>query len=564
MSQKITTADFIRKSKKIHGDKYDYSKSVYIDSKTKVCVVCPIHGEFMITPNKHYSGQGCRKCGYISNSIKQTPSKEEFIDKAKKIHGDKYDYSKVNYINNHTAICIICPEHGEFWQTPNSHLNGRGCKQCGIIQRALKQRSTTEQFIIKSREIHGDKYDYSNVDYINSETKVIITCPKHGDFKQAPTHHLTGEGCPKCKYEIIAQKQLHSSDYILSKFKEVHGNKYDYSNVEYNGVDKKVCIVCPEHGEFWQEPWVHIKGCGCAKCGVTLSKNEDELIQFIQDNLGIDAIETRNRTILGNKQEIDIVIPSKKICIEYNGLLWHSDKFSRIDKNYHLNKTKICENKGYRLIHIFEDEYVNHKEIVLAKLKHILHINQDLQVINARQTNIKEIDIKNAKEFLDKNHLQGYVNATLHLGAFIQEQLIGVMSFKKKTKNGNDWELTRFATDINYRHRGVGGKLFKYFTKNYKPKSVKSFADRRWTTNNDSNLYLNLGFKCIEILNPDYRYYDSKKGKLERIHKFNCRKQILHKKYGLPLSMTEREMAQQLQLYRIYDCGLYKYVWEEQ
>ena len=563
MSKKLTTIDFINKSKLVHGDKYDYSKSVYINCHTKVCVICPIHGEFMILPNKHYIGQGCRKCGYITNSINQTLSKEEFIDKARKVHGDKYDYSKLNYINNHTKVNIICSEHGEFWQTPNSHLNGRGCKKCGIIQRALKQRSNTQDFIEKSRKIHGDKYDYSKVDYINNETKIRINCPKHGEFSQTPTHHLAGEGCPKCKYENIAQKQSHNIDFVLNRFKEKHGNKYDYSKIEYNGLDKKVCINCPKHGDFWQEPWVHMKGCGCPKCGVTLSRNEDEIVQFLQNMLGVDAIESRNRTILGNRQELDVVVPSKKICIEYNGLLWHSDKFQRMGKTYHLRKTEICENKGYRLIHIFEDEYVNHKDIVLAKLKHILHANQELPVINARQTTIKELDKKTAKEFLEQNHIQGYAKSTLYIGAFYQELLIGVMTFKKKNKNSNDWILIRFATDINYRHRGVGGKLFKFFIRKYNPNSIKSFADRRWTVNNN-NLYLNLGFKCIEIYKPDYCYYDEKSNNLERIPKYKCRKQNLHKKYEFPLSMTEQEMARELQLYRIYDCGYLCYEWNNE
>lgn len=564
MAQKVTTEDFIKKSKAVHGDKYDYSKSVYVNSDTKVVVICPIHGEFMIAPIKHYNGQGCKKCGYAKNGLNQTLTKEAFIVKARKVHGNKYDYSKVEYVNNQTKICIICPKHGEFWQTPNSHLNGRGCKTCGNIQRGINQRSNTVEFIRKANFVHNNKYDYSKAKYTTSKENLIIICPQHGEFVQAPTHHLSGEGCPKCKYETIALKQLHSVDFILDKFKNIHGDKYDYSKVEYTGVDKKVCIICPEHGEFWQEPWVHMKGCGCSKCGVTLSKNEDEIIEFLQNELGKEAIETRNRMLLGNKQEIDIVIPSKKVCIEYNGLLWHSDKFQRVDKNYHLSKTEICESNGYQLIHIFEDEYVNHKEIVLSKLRHILHINQDLPVINARQTVIKEIDAESAKAFLDKNHIQGYARSTLHIGAFYQQQLIGVMSFKKILINNNDWELLRFATDINFRHRGVGGKLFKYFIRNHNPFSIKSFADRRWTVDAENNIYKQLGFHCVDILKPDYRYYDSKSSRIERIHKFNCRKKRLHIKYGLPLSMTEREMTNELKLYRVYDCGLYKYVWKTQ
>ena len=124
--KKITTKDFIEKAKQIHGDKYDYSKVEYVNYKTKVCIICPKHGEFWQNPHHHLSRkQGCHLCNGGVNL-----NTEEFIDKAKKIHGDKYDYSKVKYIDNRTKVCIICPEHGEFWQTPNCHLNGQGCPKC--------------------------------------------------------------------------------------------------------------------------------------------------------------------------------------------------------------------------------------------------------------------------------------------------------------------------------------------------------------------------------------------------------------------------------------------------
>ena len=193
--QTCTTDEFIAKAKKIHGDKYDYSKVKYIDTKSKVCVVCPEHGEFWQTPSHHLSGCGCPKCANKNKGEYRRSSKKDFITKARKIHGDKYDYSKVDYVNNYTKICIICPEHGEFWQTPHNHLSGQGCPKCGVE----KQTSTKEEFIKKAKEIHGDKYDYSKVDYSNAHTKVCIICPNHGEFWQTPNNHLRGHGCPKCK-----------------------------------------------------------------------------------------------------------------------------------------------------------------------------------------------------------------------------------------------------------------------------------------------------------------------------------------------------------------------------
>ena len=130
MSKKLTTGEFISKSKLIHGDKYDYSKVEYVNNHSKVCIICPEHGEFWQSPEKHLIGQGCVKCSYIERNVKKTDTVEKFIQKSKKIHGNKYDYSKVNYVNTNTKVCIICPKHGEFLITPNNHLRGKGCPKC--------------------------------------------------------------------------------------------------------------------------------------------------------------------------------------------------------------------------------------------------------------------------------------------------------------------------------------------------------------------------------------------------------------------------------------------------
>ena len=139
-------------------------------------------------------------------------TKENFIERAKKIHNDKYDYSKVEYVNNSTKVCIICPEHGEFWQTPDSQLRGRGCPICrwkkakNSIRK--KQGLTREDFIEKAELIHGKKYDYSQVVYENTETNVCIFCPEHGEFWQRPHHHLHGSGCPICGRNDLSEIKL--------------------------------------------------------------------------------------------------------------------------------------------------------------------------------------------------------------------------------------------------------------------------------------------------------------------------------------------------------------------
>jgi 5-methylcytosine-specific restriction endonuclease McrA len=189
-SKNYSTEEFIAKAIKVHGNKYDYSKVNYVDSNTKVTIICKEHGEFLQTPSSHLQGHGCQIHAAIN-----PPTTEEFIAKAIKRYGDKYDYSKVNYINNKTKVTIICREHGEFLQQPNGHLNGNECIEC----RGLKPL-TKEIFIERAREVHGNVYDYSKVDYINYSTKVIIYCDEHGAFEQTPANHINSkQKCPKCR-----------------------------------------------------------------------------------------------------------------------------------------------------------------------------------------------------------------------------------------------------------------------------------------------------------------------------------------------------------------------------
>ena len=243
-------------------------------------------------------------------------------------------------------------------------------------------------------------------------------------------------------------------------------------------------------------------------------------------------------------------------------MLWHSEKYGK-DRHYHLNKTLECEKQGIKLIQIFEDEWLKHKDIVLSKIEHLLQLNKK-DKIYARKCLVKVIDNKIAKDFLNKNHIQGYSAATIHLGCFTKtNELIGIMSFIKNNKNNNIWTLNRFATDITKHCIGVGGKLFTYFIRNYNPEYIISFADRRWTLDKDNNLYTKLSFKLDKVLKSDYDYIVDGK---TRFHKFNFRKQTLLKKYpdsGLTEDMTEYEMTHKLGFYRIWDCGLFKYVWKK-
>ncbi len=474
-----------------------------------------------------------------------------FVIEARAVHDDKYDYSKVEYVNNLTKVCIICPEHGEFWKSPKHHLHGQGCPKCAKKIASVKRTSTVKQFIEKARNVHGDKYNYSKVEYKNNLTKVCIICLKHGEFWMTPHNHLARQGCPKCSGRYHTD-----TAYFIEKAREIHGDKYDYFKVNYKDSKTKVCITCPKHGEFWQTPQEHLQNKGCQKCSHSTSKEEIKLCGFLEENNMV--VEQRVKNII-SPYELDLYIPEKNIAIEYNGLIWHSEKF-RKENNYHLKKTELCEKQGIRLIHVFEDEWLEHENIVKSRLKQILGCDTDLPKVLVKTCVIDEIDNQSAKEFLIKNHIQGFVSSSVYLGCFYNNELISVMTFKHDEKDSDKWKLTRFATDINKRCVGVGEKMFKCFVKNYCPSEINIFADRRWYSVLADDIYAKLGFKVDKILNSTYYYIVEK----HRLPKFGFRKNVLLKKYpnsGLTENMTEHEMCQKLGFQRIYDCGLIKYKW---
>lgn len=194
---------------------------------------------------------------------------EEFIKAAREIHRDKYDYSKSVFKTVSTPLIIICPEHGEFKQTPTKHLMGRGCRQCGITSRGIRHRVTQENFIRRAKELHGDKYDFSKTIYNRAHDPIIVTCPIHGDFNIWPINLMKGNGCYKCNHGAAADRLRLTKDEIIERCNKVHNNFYNYNidNLEYKNNETKLSIICPIHGPFEQQVNNHLNGQGCPKCG---------------------------------------------------------------------------------------------------------------------------------------------------------------------------------------------------------------------------------------------------------------------------------------------------------
>jgi hypothetical protein len=304
------TADFIAKAQKIHGDRYDYSAVEYHKAIEKVAIICREHGLFNITPHAHLYGQGCAKCGKIAAANQWRCSVEDFIAKANKIHGDKYDYSSVEYHNARGKVAIICREHGAFYIIPDSHLHGHGCAKCGG-----SLRSNTENFIKKARIVHGDKYDYSRIDYKHNRIKVIVVCREHGSWNITPHDHLYGHGCAKCGGNI----RSNTEDFI-KKARAVHGERYDYSRVIYKNAKTEVAIMCPLHREFLITPNEHLRGNGCGKCRE--SKGEKAVRCFLEQSK-INYVTQHRFPSCKRKQVLpfDFILyyRGRKYAIEFHG-----------------------------------------------------------------------------------------------------------------------------------------------------------------------------------------------------------------------------------------------------
>lgn len=248
--------EFIKKSNEIHAFKYDYSKVIYKKNNVKVIIICEKHGEFLMCPQDHLKGNNCPKCKIVTS--------ESFIKKAQKIHGDLYDYSKVNYVHSKQEIIVSCFNHGDFLIKPSEHLRNIGCKLCSTDK--LKNN-----FILRANEIYGDKYIYDAVIYKNMSTEVKIICKKHNIFVVSPNNHLKGSECSECLME-------QNTSVFINKALQVHGNIYNYSKVKYISCDKKVIITCNKHGDYEICPTEHLKGHKCFYCSYN-TKNKKEFIE---------------------------------------------------------------------------------------------------------------------------------------------------------------------------------------------------------------------------------------------------------------------------------------------
>lgn len=288
---------------------------------------------------------------------------EEFI----KIHGNKYDYSLVNFLSLYDKVMFKCNKHGIFKQIPYSHLKGKGCPKCGVEKRTNILQSNLEEFIEKAKIVHGDKYNYSFSVYKGAKNKITIRCPIHGDFEQMPSKHLMGHGCPHCYYIKVGNFFRLTQEEFIERAIKIHYNKYDYSKVIYKHSQEKIIITCFIHGDFEQTPYSHLQGQGCPKCKA--SKGEIA-IKTILDKYNITCTQEYKIPQIEKKYEYDFYLPNYNLLIEFHGKqhyefipYFHKDKegfkyqLIRDDK-----KRELAKAWGYRYLEIHYSLFENLSE----------------------------------------------------------------------------------------------------------------------------------------------------------------------------------------------------------
>lgn len=469
---KYTTESFIEKALAVHGGKYSYDKTQYVKLSKKVVITCEKHGDFMQLPSGHLAGKGCYACSKESTASKLSTQFSDFVASARLVHGDKFSYHESDYSGMKKKARITCGKHGDFWQEAYDHVNGRGCRLCSYEVKSKSNSMGTDAFIRRAKLVHGEKYDYSRVEYKNSSLKVVIGCPEHGFFEQIAKSHIDGFGCKQCAYGNRLKTHGMSTDDFIIIAKLEHGDKYDYRKVSYSGCRDTVTINCREHGEFDQQAYVHLSGHGCPSCANSSSRGENEVFELIKRYCP-DARQ-RVRDVIP-PMELDIYIPDLNLAIEYNGEFWHS--VDKRGKGYHLNKRHACESAGVRLISICETDWKTKRERVERIIINAIG-KLSGKTVYARKCTIREVVCNDYRAFMNENHIQGYAIATHRYGLYHNDVLVACMAFKR-LKSGV-WDCVRYATSC--RVPGGHSKLFKFMARELGMETAQSFVDMDFFT----------------------------------------------------------------------------------
>lgn len=403
---RYVTESFVKKAEEKHGNRFDYSKTEYAGYDVPTTFICRKHGEFKQTPHAHlYHDVCCPECVREINESQRKPKPEkigkdktlEFIEKSKAIWGDLYGYGETKYISSLKKVVITCPVHGDVEVYPSSHLDSKkysGCPKCNMEKRYEKGvkvkgvKETPEErkerlkndFIRKARTVHGDKYDYSKVDYKSNKVPVTIICPVHGEFMQRPNDHIShGDGCPMCGKRGRRNKPYTQEEYIKLA-NEVFGGYYTYPRTIYKAMQKPIIVTCPEHGDFEIRAFDHLyHKCGCPEHHAKSSLELQVEKMLIENN--VKYVYQKRFPWLG-LQSLDFYLPDYNIGIECQGEQhfesvepWGGKKNLESNKKRDELKKELCEEHGVGLLYYTEKRFMKYltesKEVSFFEIEKI-------------------------------------------------------------------------------------------------------------------------------------------------------------------------------------------------
>ena len=402
---------------------------------------------------------------------------------------------------------------------------------------ASRKNSSTE-FIARCSDIHDNYYDYSITEYTFIDVKFKVICPEHGTFEQLPSNHVKGHGCPKC---AKCDSKISSLEFF-SRCSTLHAGKYDYTNSIYIASADYIKYKCPVHGEIIQLAQNHLRGHGCRFCDQqkTTSKGEEELAEFISQYA---AVKRNCRDILDNS-EIDIIVGN--VGFEYHGLYWHS--YNRIETNSerykHFNKLNEALLRNVELIQIYEDEWMQRRDIVKSMIKSKLGILDNR--IYARKCRVINLEEKVASDFFNKNHLNGHRKAKIYLGLEYDGEIVSSASF---SHTGKYWELIRFCSCLNISVAGGLSRLLSHSGL----RNIFTYADRRYSPRASS--YLSCGFKELGVTQPGYKYCKGLKTYSRQSYQKSKQSKLLP---IFDASKTEAQNMFNNGYRRIWDAGHYR------
>jgi len=532
------------------GDYHDIRiEDLLKGSHSKVSVKCDVCENIVETIYYSYN-QNIEKGGFYACSKKCANEKRKITNVEKYGCENVFQNEKIKNKSSKTKTS----KYGN-----KNYVNVEKNKKTCLEKYGKEDYIRSDDFKIKSEKTKLNKYGTINTSSLQStKNKMKKTkLDKYGD-----ENYVNNDKYQKtCLKKYGVENYMKSQDYKNSKMSE-SSIKYDCNIIDFNGgVYTIYCDKCGKNydisiSNLIQRYYYKIDYCtNCKPIGDQSSFSENELKDFVLKNFDGDII-LKDRNILSPK-EIDIFIPILNIGIEFNGVYWHNE-LNKSNK-YHMEKTEMAEKQGIRLVQIYQDDWIFKQEIVKSRILNLL--NKTPNKIYARKCDVKEVsDNKLVRNFLETNHIQGFVGSRIKIGLFYSGELVSLMTFgslrKAMGQKGEEgsYEMLRFCNKLNTNVIGGASRLFMFFVKNFEPKEVTSYADRSWS---QGNLYKNLGFKLVSKTDPNYYYVIDGMRK----HRFGFRKDELIKQ-GFDPNKTEHEIMLERKIYRIYDSGNLKFIWK--